>query len=195
MRLRGLSLGFSLLPISAIAQISSAQVKPNWDAIQANAARVLAEYVRVNTTNPPGNATNAAAFLRDILAREGIPATVWAPAPGKANLVARWKGNGRKRAVVLLNHMDVVPASPAYWTVDPFAGTNKDGYVWGRGTLDMKGTAVAQLMAIIALKREGRTLDRDVVFVATSMRRSAERSVLATWPETTSIWCRMPSLC
>lgn len=168
MTLRGLCLSCSFLLMTAAARPSSAQVKPNWDAIQADATRMLADYIRVNTANPPGNEARAAAFLRDILAREGIAATVWEPAPGKANLVARWKGSGRNRAVVLLNHMDVVPASPAYWTVDPFAGTIRDGYVWGRGTLDMKATAVAQLMAIVALKREGVTLDRDVIFVATS---------------------------
>ena len=167
MRLRSMSLTCLAL-LAALPRVAGAQQQPDWNAIGPEAARILSDYIRVNTTNPPGNEAQGAAFLRNILAREGLEATVWESAPGRANLVARWKGNGRRRPVILLNHMDVVPASREYWSVDPYAGTTKDGHVWGRGALDMKGMAVAQLVALIALKRQGVQLERDVIFVATS---------------------------
>ena len=154
--------------MAAVPVVAEAQAQPDWEAVGQQAAQLLSDYVRVNTTNPPGNEARGAAFLRDILAREGIEATVWEAAPGRSNLVARWKGTGRRRPVILLNHMDVVPASREYWSVDPYAGTIKDGYVWGRGALDMKGMAVAQLTALLTLKRQRVQLERDVIFVATS---------------------------
>ncbi|OYV64118.1 MAG: hypothetical protein B7Z72_13675 [Gemmatimonadetes bacterium 21-71-4] len=84
---------------------------------------------------------------------------------GRANRYARLKGTGSKKAVALVSHMDVVPTTPAFWTVDPFAGTIKDGYLSGRGALDMKGEGIIQLMAMIAIKRSGIPLDRDIVFI------------------------------
>jgi acetylornithine deacetylase/succinyl-diaminopimelate desuccinylase-like protein len=150
------------------SSVADAQARTNWDSVAKEAAGLLSAYIRVNTTNPPGTDANGAAFLKDLLAREGVAATVWESAPGKANLVARWKGTGRRRPLILLNHMDVVPATREYWSVDPYAGTIKQGYVWGRGALDMKGTAIAELMALLTLKRQGVKLDRDVIFVATS---------------------------
>lgn len=147
---------------------SSAQKQANWDQIAQEASRLLSEYIRVNTSNPPGNEALSATFLRRVLEREGIRVNVWQPARGKANLVARWNGTGNKRAVILLNHMDVVPASPKYWAKDPFAGAIQDAYVWGRGALDMKGMAIAELMALVTLKRQGVQLERDIIFVATS---------------------------
>jgi acetylornithine deacetylase/succinyl-diaminopimelate desuccinylase-like protein len=162
-------LSFIVWTLTAAAPVvAGAQTQPDWNAIGQQAAQLLSDYIQVNTTNPPGNEARGAAFLRDILAREGIEATVWESAPGRSNLVARWKGTGSRRPVILLNHIDVVPASREYWSVDPYAGTIKDGYVWGRGALDMKGMAVAQLMALLTLKRQGARLERDILFVATS---------------------------
>jgi acetylornithine deacetylase/succinyl-diaminopimelate desuccinylase-like protein len=92
---------------------------------------------------------------------------VWEPAPGKANLLARLPGNGRKRPIILLHHTDVVAAASSFWTVDPFGGMVKDGYVWGRGALDTKGLGIAQFVATLLLKRHGITLDRDVILLAT----------------------------
>ncbi|HUQ18925.1 MAG TPA: M20/M25/M40 family metallo-hydrolase [Gemmatimonadaceae bacterium] len=160
----------ALLLITLIASpaLARAQQEPDWNAIEKESTQLLSDYIRINTANPPGNEMKAATFLRDVLSRSGIDATIWEPAPGKANLVARWKGTGRKKPVILLNHMDVVPASPQYWKVDPFAGTVKDGYVWGRGAFDMKGVGITELMALVTLKRQGVKLDRDIIFVATS---------------------------
>jgi acetylornithine deacetylase/succinyl-diaminopimelate desuccinylase-like protein len=103
-----------------------------------------------------------------VLARDGIEAQVFEPQPGRADLYARLKGDGSARPLILLSHMDVVPASPEYWKVDPFGGVVKDGYVWGRGALDMKGEAITQLLTLVTLKRAGVPLKRDVLFVATA---------------------------
>jgi acetylornithine deacetylase/succinyl-diaminopimelate desuccinylase-like protein len=139
-----------------------------WRAAGREAATLLSQYLTINTTNPPGNERQAAQWLRAVLAREGIEARVFEPRPGKANLYARVKGDGSARPLILLNHMDVVLASPEHWKVDPFGGVVNDGYVWGRGALDMKGEAVVQLMTLIILKRAGVPLKRDVIFLAVS---------------------------
>lgn len=139
-----------------------------WRAVGAEAAELLSQYLRINTTNPPGDEIHAARWLAAVLAREGVDARVFEPRPGKANLYARLAGDGSARPLILLNHMDVVLASPEYWQVDPFGGVITDGYVWGRGALDMKGEGIVQLMAMILLKRAGVPLKRDVVFLATA---------------------------
>ena len=140
----------------------------DWKALGGEATALLSQYLRINTTNPPGNEIGAARWLAAALRRDGIEAQVFEPAPGKANLYARLSGDGSARPLILLNHMDVVLASPEYWTVDPFSGLIKDGYVWGRGALDMKGEAIAQLMTMLILKRAHVPLKRDVIFLATS---------------------------
>src|SRR5947208_9326372 len=107
----------------------------DWAAIDREGATLLRDYLRVNTTNPPGNELAAAHFLRDFLAKEGIEAQILDTATlaaGRANLYARVKGNGAKKAIALVHHMDVVPASPQFWTVPPFSGDVRDGYVYGR---------------------------------------------------------------
>ena len=128
--------------------------------------RILKGYLRIDTTNPPGNELAAAHFLADILEREGIPATIFEPAPGRANLVARLPGRGKKPSLMFLNHMDVVGVEPQHWSVDPFGGEIRDGYLWGRGALDMKGMAVMQLCAMLKAKREHLPLERDLIFLA-----------------------------
>lgn len=141
----------------------------DWNALQAEAVQILSGYIRINTTNPPGNEKAGAEYLARILQREGIDAQILdedALGPGRANLYARLRGDGSKRAIALVHHMDVVPASPQHWTVDPFSGLVRDGYVWGRGAIDMKGDGVAHLLAMIALKRSGVRLTRDIVYIA-----------------------------
>lgn len=157
------------LALSLIAGALSARAAaPDWDAVGREATQLLSDYLRINTSNPPGNEKAGADFLRGVLEREGFTVKVWEPAPGKANLIARLEGTGRQRPVILLNHIDVVPVSRAFWTVDPFGGVVKDGFVWGRGAVDMKGLGIAQLAALLTLKRQGLKLDRDVIFIATS---------------------------
>ena len=155
-----------------LASRLGAQAKPvDWDALAREAQSTLSDYLRVNTTNPPGNEILAARFLKGILEREGIEAQILDTAelgPNRANLYARLRGNGTKKAIALVHHMDVVPATPASWSVDPFSGAVKDGYIWGRGAIDMKGAGIAQLMALIAIKRSGVALTRDIVYIGNS---------------------------
>ena len=144
----------------------------DWTAMQDETTRVLADYLRINTTNPPGNEIATARYLQAFLAKEGIEARILDTTElgaGRANLYARLahnSGDGSKKAVALVHHMDVVPADPRYWSMDPFSGAVKDGYLWGRGALDMKGEGIAHLMALVALKRSGAPLTRDIVFIA-----------------------------
>jgi acetylornithine deacetylase/succinyl-diaminopimelate desuccinylase-like protein len=144
----------------------------DWTGLRDETVQILTGYLRINTTNPPGNELQTALYLKRILDREGIPAEILDTAEmkpaGRANFYARLKGNGSKKAIALVHHMDVVPSDLRYWSVDPFSGMLKDGYVWGRGALDMKSEGIVHLMAMIALKRSGVPLNRDIVFIANS---------------------------
>ena len=151
-----------------VALVSAPQGDAEWNALGAEAGSLLSRYLRINTTNPPGNEIVAARWLAAVLRREDIEVQILEPAPGKANLYARLRGDGSARPLILLNHMDVVLASPAYWQVDPFSGVVQGGYIWGRGALDMKGEGIVQLMTLLILKRAGVPLKRDVIFLATS---------------------------
>lgn len=149
--------------------------EPDWDKAGDEAVTLLANYLRIDTTNPPGNEKLAADFFAELLKKEGIEHKVYESAPGRANLYARIKGNERKRAIILLNHTDVVPHDRAFWSVDPFSGLIRDGYIHGRGALDMKSLGAAQFMAMLLLKRAGVALDRDVIFLATADEEAGGR--------------------
>ena len=138
----------------------------DWEEVTKEATDLLSRYIAIDTSNPPGNEEAAALFLADILSREGLEAHLYQAAPGRANLSARLPGDGSKRPLILLNHTDVVPAEPSFWQEPPFAGTIRDGVIWGRGALDMKGMAVMELMTFLLLKRQGIPLKRDVAFLA-----------------------------
>jgi acetylornithine deacetylase/succinyl-diaminopimelate desuccinylase-like protein len=136
--------------------------------LREETARRLSEYIRINTSNPPGNELATARWLAAVLAKEGIQGMILDTAElgaGRANFYARLPGAGGGKAIALVHHMDVVTATPKGWSIDPFAGAIKDGHVWGRGALDMKGHGIIQLMALIALKRAGVPLTRDLVYV------------------------------
>jgi acetylornithine deacetylase/succinyl-diaminopimelate desuccinylase-like protein len=132
------------------------------------AVRWMAEYLQVDTTNPPGNEARAAAFFKQILDREGIENQVFEYAPGRANLIARLPGSGKGRPIILLNHEDVVTSDPARWKAPPFSAAILDGVMYGRGAQDMKSEGLAQLVVMVMLKREKVALDRDVIFLATA---------------------------
>ncbi|MDH5563653.1 MAG: M20/M25/M40 family metallo-hydrolase [Nitrospirota bacterium] len=139
----------------------------DWKPTVGEAVGTLQQYLRFNTTNPPGDVTGAADFLQDIFEREGITVKRYEAAPGKINLSARLKGTGDGKPILLLHHMDVVPADASRWdSVDPFGGEIKDGHIWGRGAIDMKGTGVLQLYAFLTLARQKVPLNRDVIFMA-----------------------------
>jgi acetylornithine deacetylase/succinyl-diaminopimelate desuccinylase-like protein len=129
----------------------------------------MQEYLRVDTTNPPGHEMRAVEFYKKILDEEGIENRVFEYAPGRGDLWARLSAtttSTAKRPIVLLNHMDVVTSDAAHWKVPPFSGEIRDGYLWGRGAQDMKDEGLAQLVVMVMLKREKIALDRDVIFLA-----------------------------
>ncbi len=136
-------------------------------SIEDQALTWLQDFIRVDTINPPGNETRAVEFIANILEAEGIAYQTAESAPGRGNLWARLEG-GDEPALILLQHTDVVPADPQYWTTDPLSGEIRGGYLWGRGALDMKSTGMSQLATFVSLKRAGMPLNRDVVLVATA---------------------------
>jgi acetylornithine deacetylase/succinyl-diaminopimelate desuccinylase-like protein len=131
--------------------------------------RLLTEYVRLDTSNPPGDTRKAADFLAGVLDREGIPVTRYESEPGKAIVYGRLKATVSPpvgKALVLLHHMDVVPADRTQWKTDPFTPTIRGNELWGRGAFDMKGQGVAHLVAFLMLKRQRVPLARDVILLA-----------------------------
>lgn len=149
----------------------------DYDKVTTEATELLSKYIRINTTNPPGNEMAAARMLREKFLADGIPATIWEPQPGRAVIAARLHGIGKhNKSIVLLSHMDVVPADAKDWQVPPFSGEVKDGEIWGRGALDDKGPGVVEMMAMLAIKRAGILLDRDLLFLATADEEEGGRN-------------------
>ena len=140
----------------------------DWPAILEEAVTHLQALLRINTSNPPGNELAAAEYLAGVLTREGYQPIVLQSAPGRGNIVARYCGQGANKPLLLLSHLDVVPAEGERWSHDPFGGEIVEGCIWGRGALDMKGAVVMQLMTMLLLKRFGISLERDVIFAATA---------------------------
>ena len=146
-------------------------MSPDWESVSAETVSRLQAVIRFDTTNPPGNELPLARYLETALRDEDIETTILEPEQNRAVLIGRIRGNGTKRPVILLAHTDVVGVERNRWSVDPFAGEIRDGYVYGRGAIDDKGMLTANLMTMLLLKRtlsETRgTLSRDVVFLAT----------------------------
>ncbi len=136
----------------------------DWESATAEATALLREYLRIDTSNPPGNEALAVAFIAQILTAEGIPFEVAESAPGRSNLIARI--GPAQPNVCLLNHTDVVPVERRFWDVDPFGGDLSDGVIWGRGALDMKGMGILELMTLLMLHRNAVPLRRGVTFIA-----------------------------
>lgn len=147
----------------------------NWNSLLDEAIHYLQEYIRIETVNPPGNEIEGAKFFKGIFDRESIPCEIFEPSPGRGNLVATLKGSGEKRPFLLLNHMDVVPVEKEGWEVPPFEGVIKDGYLYGRGTLDNKSMGIVEMMALLILKRERIPLKRDILFFASADEETGGR--------------------
>ncbi len=147
-------------------------MRPDWQSADAETVSRLQAIIRFDTTNPPGNELPLALYLETALRDEGIETTRFEPEQNRAVLVGRIRGNGTKRPVILLAHMDVVGVERARWSVDPFAGEIREGYLYGRGAIDDKGMLAANLMTMLLIRRavlQGQeALSRDVVFLATS---------------------------
>jgi acetylornithine deacetylase/succinyl-diaminopimelate desuccinylase-like protein len=165
--------GFNTRPVVRLALIAAlvaatmhAQSAPDFNGLGGEAVKTLQSYVRINTSNPPGDVSKAADLLEGILKRENIPVTRYESGPGRSILLARLKGAGRAKPILLLHHMDVVPTDASRWKHDPFGGEIAEGALWGRGAIDMKGPGVVQLYTFIALKRQNVQLDRDILLMA-----------------------------
>jgi acetylornithine deacetylase/succinyl-diaminopimelate desuccinylase-like protein len=148
--------------------LETGETRIKWDEVQTEAINLFIEYLKIDTTNPPGNELRAAQFFGDICKREGIEYRIFEPVPGRGTIWARLRGDGSLRPVVLLNHTDVVPHNPEFWSADAFGGAVKDGFIYGRGAMDMKSLGMAQFVTLLTLKRAKVPLKRDVIFLGTA---------------------------
>ena len=160
----------------------------DWDRSGEEAALLLSGYLKLKSVNPPGDEHATAEYLAALLRERGIESTIHTSATNRANLLARLPGNGSKRPILLYNHMDVVEADPQRWSRDPFGGEIRDGYVWGRGAIDMKGMGIMQLLALDLLRRHNPERSRDVIFLAAADeeeggRQGAKWMIDTHWPE------------
>jgi len=154
-----------LIPILALAAAAAAQTT---ESAADLAARYLPELIRIDSTNPPGNETRVARWLKEVADREGIPADLVGDNPQRLNFIARLKGAGKTRPLLLMAHSDVVPADRSQWSVDPFAAIEKSGYLFGRGAEDDKSLLAAELAVMVDLHRRNAALDRDVILLSES---------------------------
>jgi len=143
--------------------------------LEHEAVELLSKYLRVDTSNPPGNEDRAVGFFADILDTEGVIYKIYEPRPGRASLRAVLPGTGEAGPLILLNHTDVVPARAEEWSFDPFGGVVEGGYVKGRGALDMKGQGIMELLALLDIKRRGIRPVRDIVFLAVADEEAGSR--------------------
>ncbi|MCP4714809.1 MAG: M20/M25/M40 family metallo-hydrolase, partial [Deltaproteobacteria bacterium] len=148
----------------------------DWNAVEREAVGLLSRYLQIDTTNPSGNETRGAVFLQEILAREGIESDIYESLPGRGSLVTRYGGSHEMPDIILLHHIDVVPAEADKWLHPPFSGLVRDGEIWGRGALDCKSLGIMELMAFVLLKRQGLNPERALVYAAT-----ADEEAAGTW--------------
>jgi acetylornithine deacetylase/succinyl-diaminopimelate desuccinylase-like protein len=156
-----------LLGFAAYAQT------PDWPKVNEETLRHYQAVIRIDSTDPPGNETRVVDYVKKVLETEGIPVIVGGREPGRMNLIARLKGNGSKRPLIVMGHTDTVKVDAAKWTFPPFSAARDGGYIYGRGTLDDKDNLTAGLMTMLMLKRSGVPLDRDVIFIAEAGEEAA----------------------
>jgi acetylornithine deacetylase/succinyl-diaminopimelate desuccinylase-like protein len=177
---------FALVTVFLAAVSLSAQTQRpmlNADQSQAEAAHFLQELIRIDTQDPPGNESKVAHYLEGVLKSEGITPEILETVPGRDSIVARLKGNGSKRPLLLMGHEDVVPVDRARWTVDPFAGLERDGMIWGRGASDDKAAVAANLEVFLQLKRMKIPLKRDVIFLSEASEEASSPAGMAVLVE------------
>ena len=169
--------------------------EPDWTRIDSETLRHFQALVRMDTCDPPGNEEPAVAYLKRVLEAEGIPVRIFTKEPKRPNLVARLKGSGARRPVLVMGHTDTVNVDPAKWTRHgPFSAGLEGGYIYGRGTVDDKDNLVASLMTILLLKRLNATLDRDVIFLAEAAEEGRSEigagfMAAGHWPELDAEFC------
>ena len=182
--------------LSAVPLAGDAQDRypMDWQAVAEESMEYFSALLRTDTSNPPGNETEAATYLQRVLQQEGIEAELFALDPTRANLVARLRGNGSKKPILVMGHTDVVGVQPDNWSVDPFGAVAKDGYIYGRGSLDDKDNVTAALMLMLLLRRAEVELDRDVIFLAEAGEEGTTRfgvdyMVEQHWDKITAEYC------
>src|SRR5271166_1403266 len=146
--------------------LPAAAQTPDWSKVNEEAMRHFQALVQIDSTDPPGNETKVAEYVKKVLEAEGIPVVLAAKEPNRANVIARLKGNGAKKPLLIMGHSDTVLVDAKKWTFPPFSAARQGGYIYGRGTLDDKDNLTAGLMTMLLLKRAKIPLDRDVIFVA-----------------------------
>jgi acetylornithine deacetylase/succinyl-diaminopimelate desuccinylase-like protein len=156
----------AILLLMALPGAAQERYAVDWGKANSEMLEYFTTLLKIDTSNPPGNETRAAEVIQKVLAGEGIPAKLFAMEPGRSNLVARIKGNGSKKPILLLGHTDVVGVQRERWSVDPFAAVRKGGLIYGRGSNDDKPHVVAGMMVLLLLNRMHVKLDRDVIFLA-----------------------------
>jgi len=156
----------ALVAVLPVAGVCQDRYPVDWSQVETEALDHFAALLRIDTSNPPGNETEVAVYLRQALQAEGIEDRLYAMVPGRDNLVARISGNGSKQPVLVMGHTDVVGVQRENWSVEPFDAVRRDGYIYGRGALDDKDNVTAGLMLLLMLDRAGVELDRDVIFLA-----------------------------
>jgi acetylornithine deacetylase/succinyl-diaminopimelate desuccinylase-like protein len=149
-----------------VQPVLAQSAQADWASAERETLEHFQALLRRDTSNPPGNETRAAGYLREVLEREGIPVQIFARDPARANLVARIQGNGARRPLLIMGHTDVVTVDPTRWTHPPFDAVRDGGYVYGRGAVDDKDNLAASLMIMLMLRRLEVPLDRDVIFLA-----------------------------
>ncbi len=165
-RIGKLVLALALVSLSPTAVRNGFAAEPDYKRAAREGLEHLKAIIRLDTSNPPGNETRVADYMAEKLRQAGVEARRFEAAPGRGSLLARIRGNGSKRPLLIMAHIDVVPVEASRWSVGPFEAAEKDGYLWGRGTLDDKGMAAAELQVMLELARSRTRLSRDVVFLA-----------------------------
>ena len=153
----------AVMSVSLGAQNSS---RPDWARVDEETLRHFQAIIKMDSTDPPGKEQDVVAYLKQVLEAEGIPVQIFSKEPHRPNLVARIKGTGKQRPLLIMGHTDTVNVDPKKWTHPPFGAVRDGGYVYGRGTVDDKDNVVSSLMVMLMLKRLNVALDRDVIFLA-----------------------------
>lgn len=184
--------GATLVVLAGLSLARAA--RPEAQAIDAEALRHFQALLRLDTSNPPGNEVLVVDYLRGVLEQAGVATRTFAREPNRPNLVARLRGNGSKRPLLVMGHTDVVPVDAAKWMHPPFSATREGGHIYGRGTLDDKPSVTAGLMTMLQLKRMNVALDRDVVFLAEASEEGngpfgINYMVSEHWPEIDAEYC------
>ena len=167
----------------AAAQDSGRRYAFDSEKARVEVVHLLSDLIKIDTQDPPGNESKVAHYIQGVLKSEGIESELLEPVPGRASIVARLKGSGKKRPLLLMGHEDVVPVDRAHWTIDPFAAIERDGLLYGRGASDDKAMVSANLEVFLQLKRLKVPLDRDVIFLSEASEEMSSTAGMATLVE------------